>query len=145
MGMEVGGLTFVLIGIALIAVVAGATLVAQPAQIALTHGSQFEPRFRGGSGHFDASINSSAVTFQDNVLIAQSPGDAEVVLSDRFSGQVVTLTVRVVAPQGAELARAGDRTDAAVAAAIGDINGDGYQDIVVANGFITQPESDDDL
>ena len=115
-----------------VSVVTGAAPVAAPARLAIPVGSTYLPRVEGGSGVFDWTIEGAAVTFdaEAGVLVAVEAGRATALAEDAFTGQTVELVVDAVEAFQHESVWAGDATLHAPVVTPGDIDGDGYPDVL---------------
>ncbi|HIA02034.1 MAG TPA: hypothetical protein EYN66_09005, partial [Myxococcales bacterium] len=115
-------------------VVDTAVLTPNPPTIFLPEQATFSIAISGGSGHFSAEITGDAVEYSNNIITAKQVGVAVLEVTDKFLGLKTQITATVVASQQAEFERGGDQcSDCGVISAPGDLNGDGFEDIVFAN------------
>ncbi|MFM2152106.1 MAG: hypothetical protein RL199_541 [Pseudomonadota bacterium] len=106
---------------------------ASPRALALPVGARLLPTFAGGSGvvDFDPSKLPAFLSLDDGWLVGRGPGRAVLSGVDRFTGDPVSLTVHVAAPQTTPTARVGDSSGVAAVANAGDLDGDGLAEAVV--------------
>ena len=107
-------------------------LKATPARLSLPVGSTLAPMVAGGSGHHVVEAPGGIIGWDGAAMEGLLPGRVEATLTDTFTGESVPLVVEVIGALEADPVRAGDATNWAVIAAPGDIDGDGYPDVVVS-------------
>jgi len=110
----------------------GAGLVLPVPHVALPVGSALRLTPRGGSGYVTTtSSRPSVVSVEGARLEALAPGDAEILLRDRYTGAEAPLRVSAIAPRTAPSLRTGDRSELN-AMVSGDFDLDGRRDLAVA-------------
>lgn len=104
--------------------------------LVLPKGSTFVLNVTGGSQSFDFSSPDSAIQVTGNVIQAQQEGDAEIQILDAYTGQQSQVQVRVISPldiPDADLPAAGEQTTNQVLLNAGDIDQDGFEDVILGN------------
>lgn len=91
-------------------------------------GHPFAARAEGGSGELELSVSSGPFTADGDVLTADGPGAGEVRVRDRFAGTEATVAVVGVEPHLSPSAWFGTQSLHGRALALGDVDGDGYDD-----------------
>jgi hypothetical protein len=97
-------------------------------------GGAITPAADGGTGHLDVVLEDGDVLLlDDDRVLGQSAGEADLVVSDRFTGQYQAVRVIVADPHAPESNRGG--TEGRKGAALGgfDWTGDGIADAVVSS------------
>ncbi|MFN3202605.1 MAG: FG-GAP-like repeat-containing protein [Bradymonadia bacterium] len=110
---------------------ADVVLTATPPEVAIAVGERHPLVVLGGSGAFDVDGGEGLVSADGAWLIGERPGRAQLRLTDRFTGRTAALGVTVLGAQQAELPRVGDGFLGGPIVAPGDLNGDGFDDVVV--------------
>ncbi len=109
-----------------------AALEPRPRRIWIPTGGSWELRVDGGSGYVTATPQlGAAVEFNEGTLEAVSPGVTIFQITDDFTGQTAVLTTWGVAPLEGGFPRAGDNLITGDSASPGDIDGDGWADVVL--------------
>ncbi|MCO4769313.1 MAG: VCBS repeat-containing protein [Deltaproteobacteria bacterium] len=117
---------------ATVELVNGATLEPRPGRIWIPTGSTYELRIAGGSGYFTATATAGGtVTNNDGTLEAVSPGETVFQVVDDFTGQSAYVLTWGVEPLEGGFPRAGDNYITGDSASPGDIDGDGWADVVL--------------
>lgn len=102
----------------------------------LPKGSTFVLNVSGGSQSFDFSSPDAAIQVTGNLIQAQQEGDAEIQVLDAYTGQQSKVRVRVITPldiPDADLPMAGEQTTNQVLITAGDIDQDGFEDVILGN------------
>lgn len=111
---------------------AGAALTPQPSRVWVPVGSQWELRVDGGSGYVTPTASSgSSVTANDGWFSATAPGLTTFDLVDDYTGQTATVSVWGVPALEGGFPRAGDNNLLGDSFSPGDIDGDGWADVVL--------------
>lgn len=118
---------------ATITVDANATMTADPPVMFVPVGESYLLRMRGGSGFVEVTESPAAFRLEDRQVIGVAAGRAQVTLRDQFTGQTAPLTVEVTPGFEFDRLRAGTALFANTILPIGDVNGDGFADLVIAN------------
>ncbi|NCG18688.1 MAG: hypothetical protein GWP91_06725 [Rhodobacterales bacterium] len=100
------------------------------AHLVLPLGASYTAAAAGGSGVLDPTVLSGALTVVNGVLHGAVAGRSTVEFTDRFAGFSYQVAVDVVAPLVPDAAWMGARSADSRAVGPGDINGDGYDDVV---------------
>ncbi|MEE2902102.1 MAG: VCBS repeat-containing protein [Myxococcota bacterium] len=102
-------------------------------QVYVALGSRYALSVTGGSGWFDLTSSSNAVNIENEVeLVGNTPGKSVVSVVDRYlNGVTTSVSVDVVAPHTFTTTRAGDYVRLSKIVAPGDLDGDGFADVVV--------------
>lgn len=122
---------------AVVHVVAGARLRLSPERLFIPVGERYALALVGGSGHAAVALAAPSggaeppVGFADGWFIAHAPGVAPVTLTDLHTGQTATTTVTAVASVAPPSLAAGDSNWQSHALAPGDLDGDGFDDVIV--------------
>ncbi len=119
---------------AIVDVLAGARLEVDPPRLQIARGHRFVPTIRGGSQSFVLSTTATTAEWDGTAIVGRSAGAARFSISDRFTGLSARLDVEVLAPHGFDAVRGGDYTYAGWVEAAGDLDGDGYTDVVIGMG-----------
>ena len=99
----------------------------------LVEGASFHPEVSGGSGEFRLSSSSGSITVvEQSTLLATRPGRATITVSDRFLNRTAQFDVYVPQALRAETLISSDGTRSTQMRSVGDLNGDGHTDVVVA-------------
>ena len=111
----------------------GVSIQAETDHVYIALGHRFSLSFTGGSGWFNLTSSSNSVNIENDVeLVGDSPGTSVVTVVDRFlNGVSTSVNVEVVAPHTFTTTRAGDYLRQGKVVAPGDLNGDGFDDVVV--------------
>jgi hypothetical protein len=110
----------------------GAVLRADPPRVWIPTGGTWALRVKGGSGYVTATATSgSAVTWAEGRFSALAPGPTVFDLVDDFTGQATSVTVTGVPPVEGGFPRAGDNYLSGDSSSPGDLNGDGWADVVL--------------
>ncbi len=112
-------------------VLAAATLRADPAWLVLPVGVRQAISVTGGTDTFDVVLDGDAAQVEDGVVIAMQPGRVTASLTDRFTGLQAELAIEVVAALPAPLLPVGQGKLGTRLLGPGDLNGDGFADLVV--------------
>lgn len=112
-------------------------LVARPPVLYLPVGASHPLRLEGGSGHYEAVFDDEGAVLEANRIRGVSPGRSVATITDRFTGQQVRLTVNTVSALPFPSERIGDGSNGSQVLAPGDLDGDGFDDVIVAS-----PEAD---
>ena len=96
-------------------------------------GHRYALSFTGRSGWFDLTSSSNAVNIENDVeLVGNTPGTSVVSVVDRFlNGVTTSVSVEVVALIHFTTTRAADYLRMGKIVAPGDLNGDGFEDVLV--------------
>lgn len=94
-------------------------------------GSSFSPAAEGGSGVLDLTVLTGTVGTSGSQLDATQTGQSTVRVTDRFAGFTYDVTVDVVSPMGPDYDWVGPRTNDTRTLALGDVNGDSYDDFAI--------------
>ena len=96
-------------------------------------GQRVRPTYSGGSGHFDVSVISGvgAVINDDGWLTGTAVGSVSLSVQDRFTALSVDVEAAVGSVHAIAPVPDGERFFAGSIAALGDLNGDGYDDVAV--------------
>jgi hypothetical protein len=116
-----------------IQVVDGVALEVETERVFLPLGHEHVLKVQGGSGWFDIISSSTVAVISDHTRIyGDTPGETILTVRDHFiNGVTATADVHVIAPHASTSTRAGDYLRESKSLSPGDINGDGYDDIVV--------------
>ncbi|MCA9545217.1 MAG: FG-GAP repeat protein [Myxococcales bacterium] len=106
------------------------SLQADPPEVVLPVGVARPITVQGGTDGFEAVLAGDGVVYEDGLLRAVAPGRATVQITDRFTRLSGTLTVQAVAALPAPLRAAGQGKLAGRLLAAGDLNGDGFDDVI---------------
>lgn len=118
---------------ATITVAAGAGLQVHGAgRLFVPVGATAFPRVDGGSGRYALEWLSGPVQVEDGVLVATGPGRGQVRLRDEITGESVTIEAEGVQAFAPDEPRDGERLGGGIVLALGDINGDGFDDAALA-------------
>ena len=99
----------------------------------LVEGATFHPEISGGSGAFRLSSSSGSITVVDqSALLATRPGRATITVSDRFLNRTEEFEVYVPQSLRAETLISSDGSRSTQMRSVGDLNGDGHKDFIVA-------------
>ena len=99
----------------------------------LVEGATFHPEISGGSGAFRLSSSSGSITVVDqSALLATRPGRATITVSDRFLNRTAEFEVYVPQALRAETLVSSDGSRSTQMRSVGDLNGDGHTDFIVA-------------
>ena len=115
-----------------VSVIGGAEIIPTPLVIGIPEGASYVPDIAGGSGHFSLKAFSPSVISEGGVLHAGPPGEALVVVQDDFLQKKTLIKAVSVPALKADFPRSGDNSAQAEIAATGDIDGDGFEDVVLA-------------
>lgn len=100
-------------------------------------GSTYQLAVQGGSQSFQVQVEFGPLSLNGTELHADAAGEASVLITDVFSQLTRRLPVQVVAAQSIpaeDLPVAGDQNATFWIGSPGDINGDGFDDAILANG-----------
>ena len=112
-----------------------ATLKAPAQTLHLPLGETWKPDFQGGTGEVTLTILPTGIaSLEEGVLVGTAPGIATVEALDLHTGQTAILDLRVLPPISPAFKPAGDQLYYTRILSPGDLNGDGLNDIVVADG-----------
>jgi len=115
-----------------VSLLGGASLSADPERLWIPVGSSYALRTRGGSGYVTATpLSGGAVTFNEGLFEAAGAGAAVFQLVDAFTGQTATVSTWGVRALEGGFPRAGDNYIDGDSASPGDIDGDGFADVVL--------------
>lgn len=110
----------------------GAALTPAPPWIALGLGQTWHLQIEGGSGHFSYEVAKPLVIVDEaGALEAVDEGRTAIEVVDVFAGLEALVVVDVSAPRTSPLSRAGDQSATVSVASAGDIDGDGFGDLLV--------------
>ncbi|MGB0590706.1 MAG: FG-GAP repeat domain-containing protein [Myxococcota bacterium] len=115
-----------------VTVVEEAVLTPRPGVIALPLDSTYDVQIEGGSGHFTLTPEDPFVVVEGTTLSGETEGQTTLNVEDMFTGLTTTLSVTVMAPLEFAVERAGDGSYEGIMLSPGDINGDGYNDALLA-------------
>ena len=112
---------------------AGAGIRLTAASLALAPGSTAEAPASGGTEYFSVtSSDSMIVRATGSTLEAVAPGEVQITVRDRFTGESALLPVTSMTPASLDMPeRVGNALDQTNAVAAGDLNGDGFEDLVI--------------
>jgi hypothetical protein len=113
---------------------AGAGLRLTPQRFVVPLGSVVPLPVSGGSGTVRATSSAADLVATADVgatLTAVAAGDADVTVTDTYTGERVMARVTVVAPGEAARRHPGDRSESHVFGGTADLDGDGLTDVVV--------------
>ena len=96
-------------------------------------GSDFVAAARGGSGVLDPVVLSGSATVNGTAVEGSAVGRSTVELTDRFAGFQFTVTVDVVPPLLPDEPWVGSRNADTRSIGAGDLNGNGFDDVIVAS------------
>jgi len=116
-----------------VTVAGGAEFRAGASKIVFPVGSEFALAIEGGTGDYEANVSApaSGPLFADGWFFASETGTVDFTVVDRFTGQTTELQVESVLPQSAELERVGFSGALGFAWGPGDVNADGYADVLL--------------
>jgi hypothetical protein len=124
--------------ISTVLVMQDAILTPDPGFIGIPLGATYELRIEGGSGYVSLTPDVAGLAgFADGVLSGDAPGRVHFDVTDDFTGATSAITVEVIEPLEAIFDRGGDGFIYGRVASPGDINGDGYPDLITSS-----PEAD---
>jgi hypothetical protein len=113
---------------------AGAGLSLAPQRFVVPLGSVVPLPVRGGSGTVRGTSSAPEVATTrdtDATVTGTAAGEAEITVTDAFTGERVTARVTVVAPGEATRRHPGDRSESHVFGGAADLDGDGFTDVIV--------------
>jgi hypothetical protein len=117
---------------------ADARMSVVPPVVLVPMGQPFTLGFSGGSGFVDIVETPTRFALQGGrTVVGTAPGREQVTARDRFTGETTTLMVGVGAPHRFAPVRSGDGLFDAKMSSPGDLDGDGFPDVLLA-----QPEAD---
>lgn len=123
---------------ALLTVSAGAVLRTSVPRLYLPEGASFTLKVTGGSGYLTLSALGDALSLQGAVIQGVLEGGATVTATDDFTGQTLRLPVTVVgSAKLGELKRMGEQADLTASLSPGDLNGDGFDDVIFGAGEVS--------
>lgn len=109
-----------------------ADLVASPELVGFTVGSKAELSISGGSSVYDVSIEDpDLVSWDGEFFEAASPGRTKALVTDVFTGETTWVHFDVVQSLEFPVARVGENQVNATIVEPGDINQDGYADVIL--------------
>ena len=112
----------------------GVTMAATPELIFVKTGERQALTLQGGSGHVRPREQSGVFrVIDDRFVEGLTPGRAEVVLEDLYTGLTAPLVVSVVEPQRFDDRRAGEGLLATSVLTPGDLDGDGFEEVILAH------------
>ena len=126
-------------GDAIVRVMNGAHLDVSLDTVFVPVGDRFELPIRGGSGHYRVQNPVSQAELTNGAIVGVASGRFHLIIEDQFTSQTAALTVNVVPSQSFVPERVGDAMHASTVLSPGDLNGDGFNDVVLAH-----PEADID-
>jgi len=94
-------------------------------------GANLYPASGGGSGVLDAAVLSGTATIVDGAVVGNVEGRSTIEVTDRFAGFAFQVTLDVVAPLVPDAPWMGARTNDSRAIGAGDLDGDGYDDLII--------------
>ncbi|MCB9742653.1 MAG: FG-GAP repeat protein [Alphaproteobacteria bacterium] len=97
----------------------------------LPEGSAWTPRPVNGSGVLSLSLGSGPFSLSGSAVIAEGVGAGELSVQDRFTGESLSVPLYASAALRPELPRDGERSSEGVVLPLGDIDGDGYDDVLM--------------
>ncbi len=109
-----------------------AGITPDPPRLMLPMGQSYPVRVNGGSGVLDLLVEGDNLIVEGQQVRAMAPGSGAVHITDHFTGDSVMVTVDVAPPQNFPALRVGYLAELGKVHAGGDIDGDGYLDVVVA-------------
>ncbi len=109
----------------------GAGLALDVGRVGVPVGSRHVIGVTGGSGYVDLTASSSSFTIDGPAIVAASPGDATITVTDHYTGTSVTVLASALGAATAPSTRVGDRSELNTVLA-GDFDEDGIQDVLVA-------------
>lgn len=111
-----------------------ATMAPSPPFVFLPVGNTFELEINGGSGFVEVVENVTNFSLIDGRTISgDAPGKSQVTLRDLYTGQTAPFAVGVAGPQQFTPTPWGQLLGYTFTRAAGDLNGDGFEDIVVSS------------
>lgn len=116
-----------------IRIVEGAVLLPNPPLIYVPQGQSYTLEVNGGSGFFRIQEQLRFIELMDGQLNGLGAGRAQATLEDIFTGQTAQVSLSVMAPQQFSPVAAGWAVLSSSVIAPGDLNGDGFDDFVLAN------------
>ncbi len=108
-----------------------AELNAVPARVVLPLGAEYKVEPLGGSGTYALSIDNEGLVFDGTMLQAQMAGSYIVHILDQNTGLTTTMAVDVLSGQQANLGVLGDRQFDNRMLSAGDVNDDGFEDVLL--------------
>ena len=96
-------------------------------------GSKAVPVGATGSGVLDLTVLSGTLRVEGRTMVASNPGRSIVRATDHYTGDTANLVVEAVSAQSPTLPRDGLRTGAGTVLGLGDVNGDGYEDVALGH------------
>ncbi|MEE2786985.1 MAG: FG-GAP-like repeat-containing protein [Myxococcota bacterium] len=123
----------------IVQVAVDATLSVDEPQVYLPLGSTVDVRIEGGSGHLLAvADNPVAHMTADGLVTAVGAGQTRLVVVDRYTRMEAFIDVQVSEAVQVPLTRMGRGSNDAVVKRAGDLNGDGFLDVIVAMSELSQ-------
>jgi len=101
--------------------------------IVIPLGAAFTPTLQDASDQVEVSGASPGLRFDDGTLYADATGDWTLELTDPVTDQTTPMHVQVVASQTADLPRAGEVLASGAVVSLGDLDGDGHDELAVGN------------
>lgn len=120
---------------AVVEIIEDPTLTVDRPRLYLPVGAQMPLAFTGGSGHLTAAIDGEAVRYdgESQIVTAVGAGTARIAFTDDFTGLEVAVDVEAAAALEAPFELRGEGAFFTELIGPGDLDGDGYADVVVGD------------
>ena len=119
---------------ATVSVVESAQLVLSEKRLFIVQGSTIQLEMTGGSGHIEAIEDDPIVRFtSDGTLTALTPGRTRLLVADKYTDVEAILRVDVATSLETNLVNKGRGQSNTIVRGVGDLNGDGFNDLVIAS------------